>query len=478
MFSKTVTIPQDAILPDWLTGGDEKPESFFEGLERRNAEHHVSIGRLSVDSRPRGARIFLDGEDRGKTPTDLPDVAIGAHSVVLSLDGHRLHSETVRVASEQTATVDAALKPKMGKLWIDSTPTGATIIIDGRPEKTTPALLDLPIGRHELLLRRKNCKDRRVVVDIQSREKTSLDERLEQDPGGVAFVSDPMKAEVYLDGEGKPRGRTPLKIDRIEAGRHTAVIVKGGHGRWSGEFTVKSNEFISVTAPLTRFENAQLWVIASPADAGLWIDEHPQTEFTAVGLYDLPEGRHRIKLAKDGYRTWDQGITLKHGDFFTVRHNLEPTSYSPKGEELGRRWDWKGEPLSDYLDLGGASGAIPSQRSDTMDGSAKYLWEAHFIKYVHFFQPLRLGVGTSIIEVHGGPWGVTSRETTPTGTRTIQESPTITFLFPVHLVAAPFDGTAIARTFSWTPRLYYTFSSWGGLDLKTEPDSRYGQLRV
>jgi hypothetical protein len=47
----------------------------------------ATTGSLVIESRPAGARAFLDGQDIGTTPLSLPDVAPGAHRVRIEMAG-------------------------------------------------------------------------------------------------------------------------------------------------------------------------------------------------------------------------------------------------------------------------------------------------------------------------------------------------------------------------------------------------------
>jgi serine/threonine protein kinase len=66
-------------------------------------------GAIYVDSRPRGARVFLDGRSVGVTPVTIPDVKIGSHVVRLELADHRHWSTTTRVTSGQQIRVTGSL---------------------------------------------------------------------------------------------------------------------------------------------------------------------------------------------------------------------------------------------------------------------------------------------------------------------------------------------------------------------------------
>jgi serine/threonine protein kinase len=68
-------------------------------------------GALYVDSRPRGARIFVDGRAVGTTPMQLPKIDIGSHVVRLELAGHQTWTSAARVVAGSTAKVTGSLEP-------------------------------------------------------------------------------------------------------------------------------------------------------------------------------------------------------------------------------------------------------------------------------------------------------------------------------------------------------------------------------
>src|SRR5262249_34413453 len=67
-------------------------------------------GRLSVETRPTGARVFLDSQAVGVTPLSLPTVPAGDHAIRLQLDGYRLWVSTVKVAPDEQLRVTASLE--------------------------------------------------------------------------------------------------------------------------------------------------------------------------------------------------------------------------------------------------------------------------------------------------------------------------------------------------------------------------------
>jgi hypothetical protein len=66
-------------------------------------------GVLTVESRPAGARVFVDGAVVGTTPLVLPEVAAGDHAVHLELDGYQRWASSVRVIPGERNRVAASM---------------------------------------------------------------------------------------------------------------------------------------------------------------------------------------------------------------------------------------------------------------------------------------------------------------------------------------------------------------------------------
>ncbi|MBI2220052.1 MAG: PEGA domain-containing protein, partial [Acidobacteria bacterium] len=67
-------------------------------------------GALYVDSRPRGARVVLDGRAIGTTPMQVGDIRAGAHVVRLELADHRPWTTSTTIAAGRTTRVTGSLE--------------------------------------------------------------------------------------------------------------------------------------------------------------------------------------------------------------------------------------------------------------------------------------------------------------------------------------------------------------------------------
>jgi len=67
-------------------------------------------GDLVIESKPPGARVYLDNKLAGTTPLSLPMVPAGSHAVRLERDGYRRWSASVRVVAAERNRVTASLE--------------------------------------------------------------------------------------------------------------------------------------------------------------------------------------------------------------------------------------------------------------------------------------------------------------------------------------------------------------------------------
>ena len=68
-------------------------------------------GSVQLTSSPAGAEVYLDSEYHGTTPTTIPAVTAGTHTVEVRLAGYEPWSAAATVSTGSTTTVSATLLP-------------------------------------------------------------------------------------------------------------------------------------------------------------------------------------------------------------------------------------------------------------------------------------------------------------------------------------------------------------------------------
>ena len=90
-------------------------------------------GTLKVESKPMGAQVKIDGEVRGITPLSL-SVAGGAHVMEIAAGAEpRVIPITITAGQTLAQYVELVGVSALGRLSIQSSPVGATVLLDGQP---------------------------------------------------------------------------------------------------------------------------------------------------------------------------------------------------------------------------------------------------------------------------------------------------------------------------------------------------------
>jgi len=200
------------------------------------------LGALHVESQPAGAAVTVDGQPRGVTPLDVPELPLGHHDVKVELKGYTPATQGVELGPDAPrADLKLALArvaPAMGVADILSTPMGATVKVDGAVVGHTP-LTDLKLkpGPHEVEVSKDGYESWSQTVTAGPK-KLWLDAPLRQvaratpPPTPAPDVVDPNKiyAENEVDSPPRklsgmsasyPTGRAP----RLRAGDSVSVTV-------------------------------------------------------------------------------------------------------------------------------------------------------------------------------------------------------------------------------------------------------------
>jgi serine/threonine-protein kinase len=151
-------------------------------------------GIVVVRSTPPGARVFVDGRDRGSTPATVSDLERGEHRVRLVRDGY--------AAAERRIVLTPAQPSQSLSVPLAKTPVSPKPNV-GQPAKADP-------------------------VAPQPSPKQSA--KVDAEAGTLVIDSRPVGATVFVDG--RAVGRTPLNVPGVKVGDHTIRLELAGHRQW------------------------------------------------------------------------------------------------------------------------------------------------------------------------------------------------------------------------------------------------------
>lgn len=150
---------------------------------------------------PNNAEIWIDGIKKGEGSWSGP-LERGEYIVECREYGHTPTQRQISV-TEIEQEYDFSLyapSPIYGSLSIESTPTDATVEIDGVPRGTTPLYVsDLLIGMHKVVLSKPGYNDFETTGFVEEKITKRINAILD-DKASVEINYYPKSAELYIDG--------------------------------------------------------------------------------------------------------------------------------------------------------------------------------------------------------------------------------------------------------------------------------------
>jgi serine/threonine-protein kinase len=158
----------------------------------------AAVGQLIVHSSPAKAGVLIDGSWRGRTPLTIKGLTVGTHAVRVVEDGYIAETRRVAVDARAAGTTvsfqlskvrgperpsAAAARPGVttGRLLLESRPSGAAVLIDGRVVGTTPLLLsDLEPGTRQVRIELPGHKPWTTTASVVAGQRVRVAASLEE----------------------------------------------------------------------------------------------------------------------------------------------------------------------------------------------------------------------------------------------------------------------------------------------------------
>lgn len=177
------------------------------------AELEANWANYRVESDPLGAEIYLEGQSVGITPLELP-IEIGEREMSLSLLGYRDYLAPLWVEeSDELVVRTFSMTPLESSLAISSSPTAATVTLNGDYLGETPLSVELaPDQLHQLALFKAGYLGHSDQIRMQHLENRAIDISLRPDLADISISVFPEDAEVLVDGAVVGSGNQDLEL--------------------------------------------------------------------------------------------------------------------------------------------------------------------------------------------------------------------------------------------------------------------------
>jgi TolB-like protein len=269
-----------------------------DGIEQIQAKLKPRFGRLVIKSVPTGAVVQLNGQQKGRTPIDLTELASGDYTITVSKDLHHdsVEKYTITDGSDNERTV--VLHPAFGQLSVEANPKGADVFVDDQFKGKAPITLDeLPSGTFRLKVSQVlyETLDEEIIIEDgkTNRQVVVLSPRF----GTLNITGSPTSAQVSING--KAVGNLPLVNHRVGTGLAEIKISTEDYHEQEQFVQVDVNEMYPVNVDLVR-HSGTIVAISDPPEALLRLDGVEVGPSPQI-LKKVPTGKHSLVFAHPSF---------------------------------------------------------------------------------------------------------------------------------------------------------------------------------
>ena len=187
-------------------------------------------GLLSITTRPRiAARVAIDGRAVGVTPLTDAELSPGSHEVVVQAARYlEVRTDVDIEGALAKQTLDITLTPAWAPVSFSSSPTGASLLVDGEEVGKTPLTTDLMAGTYVLEARNEGYDTWSTELIVVANQPQAVpDIVLEKAGATLTLRSEPVGATVTVAGQF--RGQTPLVLPLRPDEAHEITLSKAGY---------------------------------------------------------------------------------------------------------------------------------------------------------------------------------------------------------------------------------------------------------
>lgn len=191
------------------------------GAPDGDTEEPEAVTALEIHTEPKGASVYLNYAPAGTTPTVVQDIRPGVYRLSVHKDGYYSEDRWVRVREGTRTVVSIELRLITGFLSLTVEPSDAEITIGST--SVSRGVTELPVGMHELRIRRFGYEEERVSVRIRERRTTELEVTLEPAPMRVSDLS--LSRRRINPGNPGPLGRLTVRFEVTGPGTGTLEVL-------------------------------------------------------------------------------------------------------------------------------------------------------------------------------------------------------------------------------------------------------------
>jgi hypothetical protein len=270
--------------------------------------------KLSIDSQPTNANVFLGEVNIGYTPLNNFEVTDFAKKPLrLQYNQYFEFKMDLDVVPGGTYKNSVALKPQFGDLLIVSEALDAKVMLDGKFVGNTPMQLleRIPMGEHTIELANSNYFPFKQKINLIPGEKNQFTFNPEARYAWLSVTANVERATIYLNDQ--LVGYSPYdNFVKLKPGHYKIKLTKQNYFDYQDDIELKTGKRINYSADL-KTQLAAFSLSSNVIGAKVFLNDRYLGETPLKPIDNLPLGEYKLSLTKANYFDYVKTINIKPG---------------------------------------------------------------------------------------------------------------------------------------------------------------------
>ncbi|MBN2536003.1 MAG: PEGA domain-containing protein [Spirochaetales bacterium] len=254
--------------------------------------------------------VYINDLFKGTTPLLISDLEPGEGFLRIE-SGEEYHGIQLKVIAERTDIV--TYSPKMGKylgnLFIESSPAGAVVLIDGKTRGETPiALSDITAEKHTLKLKKTGYQDYEKEIVVKKKDTIRIAGELVKVYQITFRDSLPEKTQIKVSNEKDEYTFSVKNEIWIVAGNWTFTFTNKIFKEASLTFEITENKKIDFTP---EYYISGIRFVNLLPESKVLLNNNDITEKLQNNTYETRVGNYEIRIKTEKYKDYCEKIELE-----------------------------------------------------------------------------------------------------------------------------------------------------------------------
>lgn len=245
---------------------------------------------VKLTSSPSEATVIYNNRPIGNTPYIMRDLEPGTYNVMLKKTGHDARNVTFKIENAIPKTINTKLERNFGKVRITSSPSGASVYLNGKKIGITPFTNEYEDGQYKFKLKSPNHTDADLVINIIKGKTVAKYHKFNLLSSSFVIRSGNIKAKVFWNG--KYIGVTPVAIkDQPPNYTHSVRLEANGYATQTHKVKTTPGKTETLDYEMKR-NRGDLELIINPAGVTVFLNGK------RIGVTQMSENKRDSKVMK------------------------------------------------------------------------------------------------------------------------------------------------------------------------------------